>query len=884
MKSVLALVCFAAMLQPGPVYAQAAGDRLDRAFKRLDSDRNGSLSHEEAPRFAPVAERLAGADADANGDGTITPDEARSWRREERRQNRPAPAAMNGALPETESEVTRQERLFQRLDADNDGKFTQAEAGGPDWFDRLDRNGDGVIEQNELPGNNAGPRNRRTETERNAPAMPQEPPHTAHLDLRYDEIEGVDPNLLSLDLYVPEGKTTQTGRPVLVMIHGGGWRGGDKANRAIVGGKMHHFVSNGYIYASINYRLSPQGPNDAGVQHPVHAQDCAKAIAWIHDHIDDYGGDPAGIHLMGHSAGAHLAGLIGTNDRFLKAEGKSLAILKSNVLLDTAALDIAGYLEAQDGKGMTALYHNAFTDKPANWRDASPRLHVKPDKQIPPTLIFYGGTRMLLNRFAPDFARALREACTPAQAIDVAPLDHGQINAFIGTVDDPMTALIMRLHAGDDASRFPARITAYAAEPPDREGAGSQNSVTFEHSYLAGTRDPEGHFLGGTETMHLVAHEGKLFAGLGYWTDQPGSDPRPGAQILRKDGPDQLWRLEHNFSGALRINAMDSVTFSVDHRGEKLGSPVTLLVADAGLIRSRGSGALVCFVRNDGSGGWDESRIVTNANRAYIRAFGFHRDAKTGVEYLFAGTGAGEVYRGSYDATVPGRIRWESTPEYANPDFDDSPFKRCQGFAVANGRLYASVSPRLLVRRDGPEPRWTAVFRWKPEQRPGAGLRGITAVAAPDGTHEVILGSREQEVRILRIDPEDGHKVTDELNSQQFLKEQLGNFRGGRLVAYNRLVPGRHPVTGQPIHWVTVAGIKPNDTRAAWLLIRHADATYDTVRVFDPNLDPHPLLVSTRTLEFAPWNTREFYTGGYDGAANDRKNHNTAWIFKGIMK
>lgn len=73
MKFVLALIYFTAMLQPGPVYAQSAGDRLDRAFKRLDTNRNGTLSHEEVTRFAPVAERLAVADADA--DGVISFDE-----------------------------------------------------------------------------------------------------------------------------------------------------------------------------------------------------------------------------------------------------------------------------------------------------------------------------------------------------------------------------------------------------------------------------------------------------------------------------------------------------------------------------------------------------------------------------------------------------------------------------------------------------------------------------------------------------------------------------------------------------------------------------------------------------------------------------------------
>ena len=48
-------------------------------------------------------------------------------------------------------------------------------------------------------------------------------------------------------------------------------------------------------------------------------------------------------------------------------------------------------------------------------------------------------------------------------------------------------------------------------------------------------------------------------------------------------------------------------------------------------------------------------------------------------------------------------------------------------------------------------------------------------------------------------------------------------------------------------------------------------------------MEDHPLLVSARTLEYAPWSDREIYTGGYDGAANDRRNHNTAWIFRGTI-
>lgn len=789
---------------------------------------------------------------------------------------------------------------FDRIDRNRDGKVTPQELPQPQLFPRFDRNGDGVIERSEIGGTSAPGRPRSAGT--GDLVMPEEPPHKKHLNLRYAGIAGVDPNLLSLDLYVPDDKPTSAKRPVMIMIHGGGWRNGDKASPPIVGAKMRHFVGHGYVYASINYRLSSQTAEPNGIQHPAHAMDCAKAIAWIHDHIAEYGGDPAQMHLMGHSAGGHLAAIVGTNERFLKAHAKDLSILKSNVLLDPAAIDIPRFIELENGRGMTTLYELAFGKDAANQLDASPQQHIAPGKHIPPTLLFYAGDRMKLNVLAPAFAEALTKAGAPSAAVDTVSLDHGQINSHIGMIDEPMTALIMRLHAGEDASRFPAKLEGRTAAPtapatPSAKmpagakpvGAASVLSplpVTFTRDFQAGTKDIRGQFLGGTETMRLAAHEGKLFAALGYWTDQPGNDPSPGAQILVKHGPDAAWELERNFPGALRVNCMEPVTFTTDGAGKNLAQPVALLLADAGLIEAHNRGGpLSVWVRDDAKQSWAESRVTGRSKRAYIRAFGFQRDTVTGVDHIFAGTGAGEVFSGVYDPQAPGRIRWNAEPEYANPDFDGGAFRRCQGFCVANGRAYASVSPSLVERRDGPEPSWVEVFRWKPKEgRAGQGLRGITAVPDPKGgQHEIILGSREQEGRILRIDPMNGYEVTDELNSSEFLKERLGGFRGGRLVAYNRFEPGKDPRTGRPIHWVTVAGVKPDDMQAAWLMIRQTNGTYEPVRVFDPALDPHPLLATTRTLEFAPWNPRKLYTGGYDGAANNRSNHNTAWIFKGTL-
>ena len=792
---------------------------------------------------------------------------------------------------------------FDRVDRNRDGKVTPQELPQPQLFQRLDRNGDGVIERGEIGGARAPRRPRSAGT--GDFVMPEDPQHVKHLNLRYAEIAGVDPNLLSLDLYVPNDKRESAKRPVMIMIHGGGWRRGDKASPPIVGAKMRHFVGQGYIYAAINYRLSPDVPSDDGLKHPVHAQDCARAIAWIHDHVAEYGGDPDQLHLMGHSAGGHLAGIVGTNERFLKEHGKDLSILKSNVLLDPAALDIPRYLGIVEGRAMTALYELAFGTNEANWRDASPQLHVAPGKEIPPTLVFYAGDRMNLDVLAPAFADALTKAGSPSRAVDTVTLDHGQINSHIGMLDEQMTALIMRLHAGEDALKFPNRIAGgTSATASSASAAPSQNSkssvsrgtgvatndtaplmVAFTKDYTPGTRDGNGQFMGGTETMRILAHDGKLFAGLSYWTDQPGDDPWPGAQILVKRGPANPWEVDVSFPGVLRVSALEAVTFRGNRAGATLAKPVTLLLADASPLESRRGGALACMVRDDSTGQWLESPITASAARPFIRAFGSHHDRETGVDLVFAGTGAGEVYSGAYDPQAPGRIRWNPKAEYANPDFDGGAFRRCQGFCVANGKAYASISPSLVERRDGAEPTWVDVFRWKPQAgRAGQGLRGITAVPDPKGgKHEVILGSREREGRILRIDPLDHYRVDLELQSHVFFDETVGDFRGGKLVAYNRFVPGIDPRTGEPIHWVTVAGIKPDDARAAWLMIRHGDGSYDTVRVFDPNLADPPLLVSTRTLEFAPWSDREIYTGGYDGAANNRQNHNTAWIFKGTL-
>lgn len=270
----------------------------------------------------------------------------------------------------------------------------------------------------------------------------------AHRDIRYAQTEGVAANLQSLDIYTARaaGRGEQAEpKPVMIMIHGGGWRNGDKANLPMVQYKAPHFVGSGYVYISINYRLSAR-PGDP--QHPAHVRDCAKAIAWVHDNIDKYGGDPERIFVMGHSAGAHLAALVSTDRRRLGAEGKKLGIIKGTVCLDSAAYDIPRYVNVLGGgRGMRRLYENAFGTAEAAWKDASPRHHVAADQGIPPILFFHTGRRMAGEQLSNELVEALRKAGAPAQAVHAVDKDHAGINRCVGQPSDPYTAVIMEFLA-----------------------------------------------------------------------------------------------------------------------------------------------------------------------------------------------------------------------------------------------------------------------------------------------------------------------------------------------------------------------------------------------------------------------------------------------------
>ncbi|NVO83945.1 alpha/beta fold hydrolase [Hymenobacter terrestris] len=198
-----------------------------------------------------------------------------------------------------------------------------------------------------------------------------------------------------LDVYAPK-KPGAKPYPVVVFIHGGNWTSGSKDLYSFVGRRL---AKQGVVAVVISYRLSPD------VRVPQMADDCARAVVWVRRHIADYGGDPARLFTMGHSAGGGLAALLATDDARFRRWGETTNPVRGVVLDDAAGLDMYDYLKKKAYPGDNQ-YIVSFGSDPASWRDVSARHHLTP--QTPPFLIFVGGeTYPSISSSSAEFRKAL---------------------------------------------------------------------------------------------------------------------------------------------------------------------------------------------------------------------------------------------------------------------------------------------------------------------------------------------------------------------------------------------------------------------------------------------------------------------------------------------
>lgn len=177
-----------------------------------------------------------------------------------------------------------------------------------------------------------------------------------------------------LDIYVPDELSSPY--TTLIYFYGGSWQSGDKSSYRFVG---QAFASKGFITVIVNYRLYPE------VYFPAFINDGAKAVRWVHMNIQKYGGSPNYLFLVGHSAGAHIATLLATDEHYLLNQNGNASWIKG-------VIGIAGpydFLPLTDPK-IKALFSKSsdFMTQPINYvkRDLPPFLVVSgdEDKQVLP--------------------------------------------------------------------------------------------------------------------------------------------------------------------------------------------------------------------------------------------------------------------------------------------------------------------------------------------------------------------------------------------------------------------------------------------------------------------------------------------------------------------
>lgn len=206
-----------------------------------------------------------------------------------------------------------------------------------------------------------------------------------------------------IEVIVPAEKAAAP-RPVLVFFHGGGWHAGQPGDYHFVG---RTFARAGYVVVLPGYRLVPEG------RYPVMLEDGAAALAWTHNHVADYGGDPARVVIMGHSAGAYIAAMLGLERHWLGRAGVEDGFVKGVVGL-SGPYD---FFPWTSDSARNAFGHVA--DPP----QTQPINHARGD--APPMLLLTGDSDTTVKpRNSRVLAKALSAAGTMTEPVILSGVDH----------------------------------------------------------------------------------------------------------------------------------------------------------------------------------------------------------------------------------------------------------------------------------------------------------------------------------------------------------------------------------------------------------------------------------------------------------------------------
>ena len=236
---------------------------------------------------------------------------------------------------------------------------------------------------------------------------------SVYLDIGYAQIGGQS---LTLDVHVPKGSPPPGGWPVIVAIHGGGWRRLDKRD---YGDRIASaFVPNGYVVVAPNYPLSAPGRPTW----PSNLQAVQAAVAWTRLHASQFNIDSGRIVAMGESAGGNMANLLGTSSGVNGVD--SMARVNAVVAFSSPTDLVSLFNESPAvSKAVAQFLGGSPSSVPDNYWAASPVDQV--NSSDPPTLLITGGSDPLVPASqSQEMAAALTAAGVRNQLIEIPGAGH----------------------------------------------------------------------------------------------------------------------------------------------------------------------------------------------------------------------------------------------------------------------------------------------------------------------------------------------------------------------------------------------------------------------------------------------------------------------------
>lgn len=217
---------------------------------------------------------------------------------------------------------------------------------------------------------------------------------------------------LKLDVYTP---TNAKNAPVVVFYYGGRWSEGDVQSYEFVGAAL---AKQGFVAVIPDYRHYPQ------VKFPAFVQDAARAVRWTREHAQAYGGDVGRIFVMGHSAGAHLAALLSTDERYLAEVGGTRRWLAGMIGL-AGPYDFMPFTDA-DIQDMFGPQERWPESQPINFVDG---------RNVPMLLLHGENDSSVWPKNSRNLAAKIREAGGPVELVVYPKMSHSWI---VATLSSPL--------------------------------------------------------------------------------------------------------------------------------------------------------------------------------------------------------------------------------------------------------------------------------------------------------------------------------------------------------------------------------------------------------------------------------------------------------------